>query len=309
MASPADPGRMCGGRDERRSAGRKGQATSVRSFDYRSATVAAVRILAAMMLFASALLAGGCIAFSARSTGTTGPDPSRNPGKSVEASSAAPGSRSYTIDAADIKADVDSAGDMRVKETRTFDFNGRFTRVYWDLRTAGSQGIEIVGVKGGTGMPYVLLDDPSKARSRPAGTYLVTRTPGNVNVQVFLNGTGKQTVDLEYTVRAAAKRWSDVAELYWQFIGDGWGVPTRRASATISLPSRTAPAEILAWGHGQLDGHVKTSTGAVSMEVTDLAPNAALEARVLFPASALSRAPISGSNRRQRAIAEEGGAP
>ena len=52
--------------------------------------------------------------------------------------------KSYVVDDVVITATVDPSGDMQVSETRTLEFDGDYTRVYWDLDTSGSQGIASV---------------------------------------------------------------------------------------------------------------------------------------------------------------------
>ena len=55
---------------------------------------------------------------------------------------------------------------MAVTETRTLDFDGDYTRVYWDLSTKGSSGITVSGLVGPDGTPMKLLDDAAQAASR-----------------------------------------------------------------------------------------------------------------------------------------------
>ena len=43
--------------------------------------------------------------------------------------------RSYQITQVDIDATVDADGTLHVVETRTFDFDGSFNGVYWDIPT------------------------------------------------------------------------------------------------------------------------------------------------------------------------------
>src|SRR5450756_2136975 len=70
--------------------------------------------------------------------------------------------KDFSITAVNIDATVRPNGDLRVHESRTLDFSGGFTFVYWDLSTKGSNGIDVTAASGpgadGTGIvPYLSL--------------------------------------------------------------------------------------------------------------------------------------------------------
>ena len=70
-------------------------------------------------------------------------------------------------------------------------------------------------------------------------TYAVQTTPTSVRVQLDFELTDIDArFYVDYTALGAAKRWQDIAELYWQFIGDQTGKPADNAIITVHLPGR-----------------------------------------------------------------------
>ena len=219
--------------------------------------------------------------------------------------------KSYTVTDVAINAVVTPSGDMAVDETRTLDFNGDFTFVYWDLSTKGSTGIAVSGLTGPDGKPMSRLNDAAQAVSHPAGTYLVTPGDGTAHVEAYFRATGSNTFHLRYVAKGAAKRWADTSELYWQFVGAGWAVPTGHVGVTIQLPSPSPKSAVKAWAHGPLTGVVRivardARASNVTLDVSDVPANTFIEGRVLFPTAALSAAPAAGGARLASVLKEEG---
>jgi uncharacterized membrane protein len=225
--------------------------------------------------------------------------------------------KSYVVDDVTITSKLGSDGDLIVSETRTFDFSGDYTRVFWDMPTAKTDGIQFMTVVGPDGKMYKSLANPALADSRPPGTFLVTSARSVTQLQVFFAGTGKQTFKIDYRVRGAGKRYSDVAELYWKAIGPGWEVPTAHARITVGLPSGTPAGSVKAWAHGPLNGTVKIvpqgtgdmeSKGGASMvlDVSDIPAGQFVEVRSVFPPGSMMTAPLTpGGPRLPTVLAEE----
>jgi len=217
--------------------------------------------------------------------------------------------KDFSITAVNIDATVRPNGDLRVHESRTLDFSGSFSFVYWDLSTKGSSGIDVTGASGpafdGTGnMQYKPTQDPT---ARPPGTYFVSDLGGTVRVQLFFSVTDSASqFSVDYIARAAAKRWNDIAELYWQFVGDQATVPADHVRITVHLPAGVARDEVRAWAHGPLWGNVTIQPDAsVVMTVDPLPAGTFVEGRILFPAAALARAKPMAGARLAAVLAEE----
>ena len=216
--------------------------------------------------------------------------------------------KDFSIPSVTIDATVRPNGDLRVHETRTLSFSGSFSFVYWDLSTKGSDGIDVTAASGpevdGTGsVPYELTDDPW---ARTPGTYYVSGSDP-VRVQLFFSVSDSAAqFSVDYTARGAAKRWDDIAELYWQFVGDQATVAADYVRVTVHLPAGVSSDEVRAWAHGPLWGNVSIEPDAsVVMTVDPLPAGTFVEGRILFPATALTATAKSPGAREALVLAEE----
>lgn len=226
--------------------------------------------------------------------------------------------KSYEVTDVAIEAQVLPTGNLRVRESRTFAFTGSFSYVYWDYATKGSKGIRVHGASGPEGA-YDLIGkaegprDPAVlgAGSSPR-TYEVGEEPGNVRVRLNIaQADSSATFTVDYTALGAATRWADTGELYWKFVGSGWDIPAERVRITVRPPEGVDAKQVRAWAHGPLWGNVSIEPdGSVALEVAPLPAETFVEARLLFPAAALTKPPALGapSNdepREQAVLAEE----
>ena len=216
--------------------------------------------------------------------------------------------KDFSITTVDIDAQVRPNGDLRVHESRTLDFSGAFSFVYWDLSTKGSDGVVVTGASGpgvdGAGIvEYKPTQDPW---AKPPGTYFVSGTEP-VRVELFFRVTDSSArFSVDYVARGAARRWRDIAELYWQFVGDQATVPADHVRVTVHLPAGVTRAQVRAWAHGPLWGNVAIAPDAsVVMTVDPLPAGTFVEGRVLFPAAALAKARPTAGAREAAVLAEE----
>ena len=216
--------------------------------------------------------------------------------------------KDFSVTTVDIDATVRPNGNLRVHETRVLDFIGDFSFVYWDLSAKGSSGIDVTaasgpGLDGSGSIPYEPTQDPS---ARTPGTYFVSGAEP-VRVELFFSvaDTAAQ-FSVDYVARDAAKRWDDVAELYWQFVGDQATVPADHVRVTVHLPAGVTREQVRAWAHGPLWGNVSIEPDAsVVMTVDPLPAGTFVEGRILFPATALAKATPTAGAREAAVLAEE----
>ncbi len=94
----------------------------------------------------------------------------------------------------------------------------------------------------------------------------------------------QKTFTIGFTAHNAVEVHQDVAELYWQFIGDDWLNHAEKATVLITLPADVSEDDLQVWGHGPLHGNVEIlNERQIYYEVYDLPAGNFLEARVLFP--------------------------
>ena len=222
--------------------------------------------------------------------------------------------KDYSITTVTIDAQVRPNGDLRVTDKRTLAFSGTYHFVYWDLSTKGSNGIKVTGASGpdpsdpSVTSPYKPSAIPVVGTSTgEVGTYSVSDQGSTVRVQLnFAVSDVTAPFTVTYTARGAAKRWSDIAELYWQFVGADTAVESQHVRVTVHLPAGVTRDQVRAWAHGPLWGNVTIESDAsVVMTVDPLPANTFVEGRILFPAAALSTAAPTAAAREAAVLAEE----
>jgi uncharacterized membrane protein len=196
---------------------------------------------------------------------------------------------SYAIIDVEIEARIETDGTLVVREWRRF--RGDYSRIIWELDEQGSQGIEVIGVGDREG-PFTVTYD---LENRRPGTYRVSAWGSTTRVDVVSRSdTPSARFGIEYRALGAAQRWDDTAELYWQLVGPGWGVPADRVRATVTPPPGVTGEEVRVWAQGPLWGNVSIGNdGVVLLEVDDLPASTFVEVRMLFPPEAAPSAPYS----------------
>ena len=176
-------------------------------------------------------------------------------------------------------------GSMNVKETRTLQFNGDYSRYRRQIPQRGYGEMKIIDVSE-PGQAYERIQTSA---GRPVGkyTFLRGRESGSdvYNIELYFNAKDeKRTFIIEYRVLDVVKVHTDVAELNWQFLGRNRSVDTDAISVSLQLPPGAQPEEIRVWGHGPLKGEVrKISSEQVYWGTRELSKSRFLEGRVIFP--------------------------
>ena len=222
--------------------------------------------------------------------------------------------KDFSITSVAVDAQVMPNGDVRITDTRTLEFSGTYHFVYWDLSTRGADAIKVLGANGpsttdpSATVPYKLSDYAIVGMSSGEfETYGVEDRGTAVRVQLnFEVSDAVATFTVQYVAKGAAKRFTDTAQLYWQFIGADTAVESQNVSVTVHLPDGVTRDQVRAWAHGPLWGTVTIEPDAsVLMKVDPLPAYTFVEGRILFPAAALSKAPQQPGAKLADALAEE----
>ena len=212
-----------------------------------------------------------------------------------------------------ISADVQASGDVRVTETRGFEFSDDGNGVYWNIpesynEQGGLSRITVtdvrVGAEGDT--RGTSFSQVSSASLGDSGVYTVERSDGMVQLMVYEphSEDGVQQVTVSYTLQGAVMAWADTAELYWQFVGPDWEENSQDVMLIISFPNGSQDAEravrgknFRAWGHGPLDGTVEpdATVPEVRYSVPVVSSGTYAEARVAFPLAWVPELVASGT--------------
>ena len=213
--------------------------------------------------------------------------------------------KDYFIDSVNIRANLKADGGMDVVENRTFNFDGDFSFVYWDFPLKNGQTIDFTSLSArsedGQTMQFKQSD------TQEVGTFSIEDDGETQRLTAYFNASDeKLTFDLAYTESNVVAAYSDNAQLYWQFIGRGWGVETKNVSIDIVPPTPLAKNQVRAWAHGPLNGAVAiTEEGNVTLKVSDLPANTFVEARALYPVSAFPYASTVEGTISDKALQEE----
>lgn len=216
----------------------------------------------------------------------------------------------YSMPKVNIQAQAETDGSLHVVEQRTFDFDGDCSSVQWSFSNLPSNAevainsVRIVrlGTDGGTtGYPQVLNSVPFVLEWRDSGgpgRDAYSFDQARSTVYVFFDAANDQRlIELDYTVKNGATAYSDVSEVYWQFIGEQWPVASENVEMSLALPVPSGVTvepgrNVRAWGHGSPDGVVEINEdGSVHYSIPRVEGGSYAEARVVFPSDWLTNLP------------------
>lgn len=211
--------------------------------------------------------------------------------------------KDYAIPGIVVNAEIAPDGALEIAESITYAFDGSYSYAYRDIELTRGETLSDIEVWE-NGKRY----EPSSDR-RPY-TFSVTATETGKRITWYYEAQNeRRTFDLKFRLMGVVKRFADVGELYYQFVGGGWERGIGEVDVTLRLPSGVLRSQIQAWVHGPklLNGDVVIhSDGTLSMDVSPLPRQTYWEGRVLFPADVLSDAvPFADTNRRDIVVAEE----
>ncbi len=186
-----------------------------------------------------------------------------------------------------IEAEILSDGSLVIAEYRTARFDGTFSGMFQWIKKEPGVTIENVSV-GEQGKPYRFI--PGATSYGPASTFYVLDEGNRFYIDWSYEATDEtRTFVLSYQVLGQVKLHNDVAELYYQFVGDQWDYGVDRVLVTLTLPEGAQQNELRAWGHGPLHGNVEImGPRQVQWSIEKLPARTFLEGRVTFPTSLIT---------------------
>lgn len=182
----------------------------------------------------------------------------------------------------DVTMTVEDDGDLLVQETIDYDFGFaqrrgilRFIPVKfpYDDRYDRRYPIDVLGVETSQGAP-------DGVQVATEGDNLVIRI-GDPDVTI----TGRHTYEITYRVTGALNGFDDHDELFWNVIGNQWGVPIDDVSVTATMPGDINQVACFAGPFGSnlpCDG-ANSSGDTATFASADLAPRESLTIVVGFP--------------------------
>lgn len=241
----------------------------------------------------------------------------------------------FSMYSVNIHATILEDGSMGVLESRTFDFDDDVNGVFWTIPLGENQqgratSIDQVDVREEEDGQQVRYERVDSASNGEAGVYTVEDDGSQMTVKVFSpHESGEQArISVSYVIDGAVMAWSDTAELYWKFVGDGWNEPSNDVTLTLGFAAEDhqvyagdgsvegriwtsdelAKLGVRAWGHGPLDASVQVGDmgdPVARFTVPCVDPGEYAEARVVFPTSWVPGLQASSSPRFQTVLDEE----
>ena len=222
----------------------------------------------------------------------------------------------YSMSQTHIGATVEADGSLTVIERRQFDFDDDINGVFWEINTGSNQqggaaGVNVLSVEE-DGTAFNRVDYANKGDS---GVYTVEQSDGGVKIKVFSpHESGDSAIYyVSYTMTGAVMNWSDTAELYWKFVGDGWSADSDDVEMEVHFANAAAgtPAtkgdNFRAWGHGPLTGNVSLDTDEpmVTYTIPCVHEGEFAEARIAFPSDWVPQLAASSEKRMPTILSEE----
>ena len=222
----------------------------------------------------------------------------------------------YSMTQTYIGATVEADGSLTVVEGRQFDFDDDINGVFWEINTGsnqqgGSVGVDVLSVEEDD-TAFNKVDSANKGDD---GVYTVEQSDDGVRIKVFSPHESGDSVILyvSYTMTGAVMNWSDTAELYWKFVGDGWSADSDDVEMEVYFANAAAGTAAVkgdnfrAWGHGPLTGDVSLDADEpmVTYTIPCVHQGEFAEARIAFPSDWVPQLAASGEERTSTILSEE----
>ena len=209
--------------------------------------------------------------------------------------------KSYSIPDIHIQVEARSDGEMFVEEQIAYNFSGPFSFAYRDIP-----------LKRGESVSDVVISEAGRrftdTTGKQPGTFSITKSGDNVRVTWYFRAEDEaRTFKLVYKVSGVIQRYSDVAVLYFKFIGDDWDRPIGNIAVRVYAPQGASISDVRAWAHGPLYGMVDIQAGgAVHLDVRPLPARTFWEGRIIYPSAIFHEMPEQNLAMRARIFEEEG---
>jgi len=195
--------------------------------------------------------------------------------------------RSYEITNYDVLVDIQKDGSAFFKESITYDFEGEFNGVLYNLDIMDVEDptdvkVSMQAYSSENAFPFALSD------TEEPGTFKLENTGDFLNFTVFNKMSDEtQTVIYEYRIPEIVTNYNDIAEFNRKVIGSAWEDSLGDVDVTIRLPEATGEEQLRAWGHGGDESSTVTleNNQQVLLYVPQNPINQFVEAHVIFPTS------------------------
>lgn len=131
-----------------------------------------------------------------------------------------------------------------------------------------------------------LFEEVSNADKGDYGVYTVDTSSNGESYQIYLPDNKKEAFYIKYTLKNMAIVHNDVAEIYWNAIGDSLSESIGTLRITVTFPGNET--EFRVWAHGPLNGVInKASNQVLTAEVTNVYSYEPVDIRAAFDKSVI----------------------
>ena len=202
------------------------------------------------------------------------------PAATSEAGTSAPGGGERII-SYNAQIAIQHNGSIRVTEEIIYDFGA-------DQRHGIFRVIPVQVRYNGRYDRVYPIDVQSVQADTPNPEYSVDRSGSSLSIKIGnpdLTVSGAHSYTIRYVVRRSLDSFADHDELYWNALGDQWGVPVNRATVRVSAPGPVSRAACYAGPAGSADKcqHAVITNGVAHFSQDGLGPHQGLTIVVAIP--------------------------
>ncbi len=211
--------------------------------------------------------------------------------------------KSYSIENMNIQATILDDGDVNIKQSITYKFDGSYNGIYITIPCnfsdiqrdeANSELSRDDRIYNGTAVTVNKITDSKGDTYKNAnglyvsngskGKYTIEKDKEKYTIKVYSPSNYEtKTFTLDYIINDLCVKHNDVGELYYNFIGGKWDVAIKKLNIDIMLPQNESLEDLYAFGHGPYNGVVTiVSKNQVNLKVDNVKRGQYVAARVAF---------------------------
>ena len=215
--------------------------------------------------------------------------------------------RTLVVDKYDIEANILENGDVQFFETITFQANGAYNGVFYNLDYSDFEKPKDVFAYLETSEGRLLMNQENSGKK---GTYQLTDSGSKIQFKVFFPfSNSKLKVTFQYTIPKLITNYLDTAELNRKVVGQEWDIDQHNITVKVNIPGTASKETLRAWGHGAgKNGDVKIADDyrSVTLTAPENKSGDFVEVHMLFPQTlTFANTNVKNENAFDRIIAEE----
>ena len=215
--------------------------------------------------------------------------------------------RSLVVDKYDIEANILENGDVQFFETITFQSDGAYNGVFYNLDYSGFGKPTDVNAYLETSEGRLLMNQENSGKK---GTYQLTDSGSKIQFKVFFPfSNSKLKVTFQYTIPKLITNYLDTAELNRKVVGKEWEIDQHNITVKVNIPGTASKETLRAWGHGAgQNGNVQIASDyrSVTLTAPENKSGDFVEVHMLFPQTlTFANTNVKNEKAFDRIVAEE----